>query len=370
MVSQLNINRPHSEQDYYEAFSSAYISLAGDKQGPPIKVDCANGVGGPKLKHLAGILRDQLDLKVYNNSGEEGAEVTGKLNDKCGADHVKLMQNAPQGIDYNEGEHCYSMDGDADRVVFFYQSEYTFHMLDGDKISCLYGMFVQKMLTEADVQLSLGVVQTAYANGSSTSYLKSLGIPTSCVPTGVKHLHRRPGSYDIGIYFEANGHGTVLFSDKALESINAAAGSKHQTKAKAAACHLLSFTQVVNSIVGDALSNILAIEAVLAMLKLSAVGWDNLYTDLPYRQLKIAVKDRTIFETYDAERKVSKPDTIQPRIDAMVSELSTARCFVRPSGTEDVVRVHAECLTQREADNLAMRVGEMVVDCVEVFCNQ
>ena len=127
----------------------------------------------------------------------------------------------------------------------------------------------------------------------------------------MKHLHRRAASYDIGIYFEANGHGTVLFSDKASETINAAAGSKHQTKAKAAATQLLSFTQVVNSIVGDALSNILAIEAVLSMLKLTAVEWDNLYTDLPYRQLKIAVKDRTIFETVDAERKVAKPDTIQ-----------------------------------------------------------
>ena len=44
---------------------------------------------------------------------------------------------------------------------------------------------------------------------------------------GVKHLHRRAASYDIGIYFEANGHGTVLFSDKASETINAAAGESH-----------------------------------------------------------------------------------------------------------------------------------------------
>ena len=33
--------------------------------------------------------------------------------------------------------------------------------------------------------------------------------------TGVKHLHHIAQQFDIGIYFEANGHGTVLFSDKA-----------------------------------------------------------------------------------------------------------------------------------------------------------
>ncbi len=34
------------------------------------------------------------------------------------------------------------------------------------------------------------------------------------VPTGVKHLHHAAIKLDIGIYFEANGHGTVVFSQK------------------------------------------------------------------------------------------------------------------------------------------------------------
>lgn len=34
-------------------------------------------------------------------------------------------------------------------------------------------------------------------------------MPVKCVPTGVKHLHREAQKADIGIYFEANGHGTV-----------------------------------------------------------------------------------------------------------------------------------------------------------------
>ena len=34
-------------------------------------------------------------------------------------------------------------------------------------------------------------------------------IPVACVPTGVKHLHHKAKEFDIGVYFEANGHGTV-----------------------------------------------------------------------------------------------------------------------------------------------------------------
>lgn len=45
----------------------------------------------------------------------------------------------------------------------------------------------------------------------------------ACTSTGVKHLHHKAVEYDIGIYFEANGHGTVVFSDKARLAIKAAA---------------------------------------------------------------------------------------------------------------------------------------------------
>lgn len=53
----------------------------------------------------------------------------------------------------------------------------------------------------------------AYANGASTDYLKNLGLDVVFAKTGVKHLHEKAAEYDIGIYFEANGHGTILFSE-------------------------------------------------------------------------------------------------------------------------------------------------------------
>ena len=39
--------------------------------------------------------------------------------------------------------------------------------------------------------------------------------------TGVKNLHEKAEHYDIGIYFEANGHGTVIFNEEYLEKLDA-----------------------------------------------------------------------------------------------------------------------------------------------------
>ena len=52
----------------------------------------------------------------------------------------------------------------------------------------------------------------------------------TCVPTGVKHLHHAALDFDIGVYFEANGHGTVVFSDKAMVAIKAAKSNSSEAQ--------------------------------------------------------------------------------------------------------------------------------------------
>jgi phosphoacetylglucosamine mutase len=42
------------------------------------------------------------------------------------------------------------------------------------------------------------------------------------------------------------------------------------------------------------------------------------------------------------------------------AKYTQGRCFVRPSGTEDVVRVYAEASTQEAADTLANSVAKLV----------
>lgn len=169
----------------------------------------------------------------------------------------------------------------------------------------------------------------------------------TCVPTGVKHLHHAAAErYDIGVYFEANGHGTVLFSSSAQRKI---ASHKPTTAAQAAALdRLKDVIEVINQTVGDALSDMLLVEVALYHMSYSVETWDTLYSDLPNRLVKVKVEDRNAFVTEDAERRLVRPLGLQAKIDQLVQRTG-GRSFVRPSGTEDVVRVYAEAQETDEA---------------------
>lgn len=164
----------------------------------------------------------------------------------------------------------------------------------------------------------------------------------------MKHLHHAAESFDIGVYFEANGHGTVLFSRNTQEILE-----KHEPNTPAqqtALNHIVNLTRLINQTVGDALSDMLLVEVVLAHRSYSGVEWDSLYTDLPNRLVKVVVNDRNSFVTTDAERRLVSPVGLQQRIDDLVVKHDGGRAFVRPSGTEDVVRVYAEATARIGAD--------------------
>lgn len=201
--------------------------------------------------------------------------------------------------------------------------------------------------------MRLGVVQTAYANGASTAYLRhQLEIENvDCVDTGVKNLHARAIQYDIGIYFEANGHGTIWFSNKAKTKIE-------QLGAESILAKIL---RIINNYTGDAISDILLAEVILFHYDWDIKTWDKLYTDKANSLTKVQVTDRNLIQTTNAGRTCTKPEGLQAAIDAILTKYgSEARCFVRPSGTEDCVRIYAEANSQIAVDNLSREIRELV----------
>lgn len=210
-------------------------------------------------------------------------------------------------------------------------------------------------------KLKIGLVQTAYANGASTEYVeKVLKLPVICTPTGVKHLHHAANRFDVGVYFEANGHGTILFSDPAIKLIREAEpkspGQQHALES------LRACIDLINQAVGDALSDMLFTEVVLAHKSWGPREWENTYIDLPNRLLKVEVYDRSIFKTTDAERKLEQPKGAQAQIDALQQMYIKGRSFARASGTEDAVRVYAEAHSRVDAEKLAAGVARVVQD--------
>jgi len=69
----------------------------------------------------------------------DGTHTDDVLNENCGADFVKVGQKSPKNFEgFVDGERCASIDGDADRLVYFYTNKNDgFVLLDGDKIATL-----------------------------------------------------------------------------------------------------------------------------------------------------------------------------------------------------------------------------------------
>lgn len=347
-----------TEEGYYTKLIKAFETIRGDKlenlnYKNKLLFDGANGVGARKMLQFLKRMKNSLNVEVFNSGG-------GKINHECGADHVKVKQCCPIGMPAAEpNTRCVSVDGDADRIVYFFTDEDgQFNLLDGDRIATLVADYLMNSVKKCGLELSMGLVQTAYANGASTDYIKNdLKVPVACVPTGVKHLHHKALDYDIGVYFEANGHGTIVFSDKAKATIKKAAAENNDNEN---AKILLNVIDLINETVGDAISDMLLVETILHAKGWDVKDWLRTYSDLPNLQLKVKVQDRNVITTTDAERVCVTPLGLQEEIDKLVTNYKRGRAFVRPSGTEDVVRVYAEATTKEDVDDLAYQVSELV----------
>ena len=145
------------------------------------------------------------------------------------------------------------------------------------------------------------LVQTAYANGGSIKFLEENEINHTLVPTGVKNAHPVAIQYAIGANDEPNGHGTITVDwDKLEECLGDKADSVYAKKLKA-------FLRISNFYVGDAVANLLLVEAALRAKNYSIDNFCNLYKENANKMFKIQVKDRTAFKTIWDESRLTEP---------------------------------------------------------------
>ena len=104
---------------------------------------------------------------------------------------MKLYQKAPEGLPLTQYPKYCSIDGDADRLLYFFlDKDHRFHMLDGDRFSVLFTYFIAMKLKQANLidHVNIGVIQTAYANGSSTDYIEKTMVRRSSISMKIKSL--------------------------------------------------------------------------------------------------------------------------------------------------------------------------------------
>ncbi|KAF7456954.1 Phosphoacetylglucosamine mutase [Cryptosporidium felis] len=343
-------------------------------------VDVANGVGRYHFEEISRIFAQaNLSLKMINGDRPE------KLNDNCGAEHIQKGVTPPADFyldpryDPDTVDYVAAFDGDADRLIYFApnlmqgsSSKEDIFLIDGDRISACFTLIIVALLgrivEEAGPKsgkppvLSFGVVQTAYANGASTKYLQSLlkslnpeffEYRVCCVPTGVKHLHRRASEFDIAVYFEANGHGTVIHKPEKLRRWSEELSICKNPNSFQILTHFLC---IFNPVIGDAISDMLAFEACRKYIQ-AHFGCRfsmDLYDDLFVVQDKVFLK-RSDLDTLvcdeQTERFLVEPKKLQVELDNYLSNLkdNLSRAFIRPSGTEDVARIYVEAPTRESA---------------------
>ena len=219
-------NDPSSEykgvDGYYRMLGTAFARVIEGleeeaRSRDPLYVDCANGAGQlviPGLKQACG---DLLKIEGFNMSREN-------LNNLAGANYLYTQRAIPTGFTAESavGKRLCSLDGDADRLLYWRidPTNMSLDIMDGDKEMSLAALWVRTQVDQLGLKdVSIGAVKTAYANGASVIYAKENGIPVTLAKTGVKYLHPLAAANDVGTYFEANGHGTVLFKKSFVERL-------------------------------------------------------------------------------------------------------------------------------------------------------
>jgi phosphoacetylglucosamine mutase len=110
------------------------------------------------------------------------------------------------------------------------------------------------------------------------------------------------------------------------------------------------------------LSDMLLVEAILTVRGWTLEQWNSQYTDLPSKQEKVKVANRHQFKCIKADTELAEPKELQDIINEEVKKYPHGRCFVRPSGTEDIVRVYAEADTTENALKLNYTISGVVFD--------
>jgi len=289
------------------------ISKLSEKIKFPIICDCANGIGAYALQQVKE-KNESLKLQLTNTNYDNHQ----LLNHCSGSDYVVNEKKIPTSDEIYPSKLYASLDGDADRIVFYYPTSLTnISLLNGDKISALIAYYIADKISNIE---NVAVIHTGYSNGAFIKFINKLGIKTICTATGVKNLHHEALKYDISIYFESNGHGTVLFNESYDE--------------------LKELEEFFHPTIGDGIMDMFAILFILQETKMSIGQWNELYTDNPYELFKMKVFNKSDFVTTENELQLIKPEECQEYIDTICDK--DTRAFIRPSGTENYIRIYVE----------------------------
>jgi len=269
--------------------------------GLTLVVDCANGAASsyaPRVYTDAGAIVHAIgDVPDGLN-----------INEGCGSTHLEQLQNAVVDLGADLG---IAHDGDADRCLAV---DADGQIVDGDAILavCAIGLHDSGRLAQDTV------VATVMSNLGFAEAMGTAGILVLTTAVGDRAVLDALRAHGLSLGGEQSGH--VIFPEHATT--------------------------------GDGILTGLMLAARMAATGSSLAELASVLIRLPQVLVNVAVHDR------DA---VAASAAVAKAVSAAEAELGTSgRVLLRPSGTEQLVRVMVEAPTQGEADELAHRLATVV----------
>jgi len=276
-------------------------SLPTPLEGLTLVVDCANGAAS---SHAA---------RVYSDSGATvhmiGDAPDGlNINDGCGSTELGPLQQAVLDLGADLG---IAHDGDADRCLAV---DAEGQIVDGDAILaiCAIGLHESGRLAQDTV------VATVMSNLGFLKAMAAAGITVHTTAVGDRHVLDALRTEGLSLGGEQSGH--VIFSEYATT--------------------------------GDGMLTGLMLASRMAATGQSVAELASVVTRLPQVLLNVAVTDRSA---------VAESADVMDAVRVAEDELGdSGRVLLRPSGTEQLVRVMVEAPTQDQADAVAQRIAAVV----------
>lgn len=307
------------------------------KRNETIYIDHANGSG-------VSIFKDKFLKKLSKLFDLETKVITppGEINENSGSDYVTskniLPEFASNILSKNKDHIGVSFDGDCDRIVFYNHK----HIFDGDYLAILLMKYIEVVLSKNcnSSGLTKGVIVTPYSNSNMGDEVRKEDWEFVMSAPGVKNLHRDAIKYDVGIYFEKNGHGNVHFSEKALKDRNIARIDK-----------------LLYSKAGDSIAIFLLTIYAIRYLQITWQDFADMIPNIIQVNDKI-VRDNldTKLLTNDIETEILEPKELSDGIKEINDKFPGNRAVIRPSGTEPIIRLLIE---GNDIDLINMHVKEL-----------
>lgn len=71
---------------------------------------------------------------------------------------------------------------------------------------------VFKEVIKYSKDLDFIAIMTQYSNFGAEKFFNKIKVPVIRTPTGVKHTHHEAVKHEMAVYYESNGHGSLIIS--------------------------------------------------------------------------------------------------------------------------------------------------------------